>query len=90
MQNFEQLKEISSSPTETRNRAAGMIRHEEIEFNLRYIANRRCKQIGLPEQYSDVHSPFPGMSEMLDLKKEKTFFETRVIDYQTGGALSWD
>ncbi|MGY2145754.1 hypothetical protein ACW9IK_28185, partial [Pseudomonas gingeri] len=23
-------------------------------------------------------------------KKEKNFFETRVIEYQTGGALSWD
>jgi ribonucleoside-diphosphate reductase beta chain len=30
------------------------------------------------------------MSEMLDLKKEKNFFETRVIEYQTGGALNWD
>ena len=28
------------------------------------------------------------MSEMIDLKKEKNFFETRVIEYQTGGALS--
>ena len=28
--------------------------------------------------------------EMIDLKKEKNFFETRVIEYQTGGALSWD
>jgi ribonucleoside-diphosphate reductase beta chain len=27
---------------------------------------------------------------MLDLKKEKNFFETRVTEYQTGGALSWD
>ena len=27
---------------------------------------------------------------MIDLKKEKNFFETRVIEYQTGGALSWD
>ncbi|MDI9799719.1 MULTISPECIES: hypothetical protein, partial [Pseudomonas] len=26
----------------------------------------------------------------MDLKKEKNFFETRVIEYQTGGALSWD
>ncbi|MEC8527514.1 MAG: hypothetical protein VXY63_09250, partial [Pseudomonadota bacterium] len=25
-----------------------------------------------------------------DLRKEKNFFETRVIEYQTGGALSWD
>jgi hypothetical protein len=24
------------------------------------------------------------------LRKEKNFFETRVIEYQTGGALSWD
>jgi ribonucleoside-diphosphate reductase beta chain len=57
---------------------------------LRFVANRRCKQIGLPEQYPGVQNPFPWMSEMLDLKKEKNFFETRVIDYQTGGALNWD
>jgi ribonucleoside-diphosphate reductase beta chain len=57
---------------------------------LRFVANRRCKQIGLPEQYPGVKNPFPWMSEMLDLKKEKNFFETRVIDYQVGGALSWD
>jgi ribonucleoside-diphosphate reductase beta chain len=30
------------------------------------------------------------MSEAMDLKKEKNFFETRVIEYQTGGALDWD
>ena len=30
------------------------------------------------------------MSEMLDLKKEKNFFETRPIEYQAGGALAWD
>jgi hypothetical protein len=29
------------------------------------------------------------MSEILDLKKEKNFFETRVTEYQTGGALTW-
>jgi len=57
---------------------------------LRFVANRRLKQIGLPEQYTGVSNPFPWMSEVLDLKKEKNFFETRVIDYQTGGALSWD
>lgn len=57
---------------------------------LRFIANRRLRQIGLPEQYPNARNPFPWMSEMLDLKKEKNFFETRVIDYQTGGALSWD
>jgi len=57
---------------------------------LEYIANRRCVQIGLPEQYPGAQNPFPWMSEMMDLKKEKNFFETRVIEYQAGGALKWD
>jgi ribonucleoside-diphosphate reductase beta chain len=57
---------------------------------LQFIANRRCAQIGLPEQYPGANNPFPWMSEILDLKKEKNFFETRVTEYQTGGALSWE
>jgi len=57
---------------------------------LRYIANRRCQQIGLDPLYPGAANPFPWMSEMIDLKKERNFFETRVIEYQTGGALSWD
>lgn len=57
---------------------------------LHFIANRRCAQIGLPAQYPGATNPFPWMSEMLDLNKEKNFFETRVIEYQTGGALNWD
>ena len=57
---------------------------------LQFIANRRCLQIGLAEQYEGVTNPFPWMSEMMDLKKEKNFFETRVTEYQTGGSLKWD
>jgi len=57
---------------------------------LRYIANRRAQQIGLEPLYADQENPFPWMSEMIDLKKERNFFETRVIEYQSGGALSWD
>ena len=34
--------------------------------------------------------PLIEESEAMDLKKEKNFFETRVIEYQNGGALSWD
>ena len=60
------------------------------EEYLHFIANRRCAQIGLPEQYPGATNPFPWMSEVLDLKKEKNFFETRVTEYQTGGALNWD
>jgi len=57
---------------------------------LQFIANRRCAQIGLPEEYPRATNPFPWMSEVLDLKKEKNFFETRVTEYRTGGSLVWD
>ena len=57
---------------------------------LRFIANRRCQQIGVDLLYPGATNPFPWMAEMIDLKKEKNFFETRVTEYQTGGALSWD
>jgi len=60
------------------------------EEYLQFIANRRLMQIGLKEQYPGAENPFPWMSEMMDLKKEKNFFETRVTEYQTGGTLSWD
>ena len=61
-----------------------------MEEYLQFIANRRLVQIGLPEQFDSVSNPFPWMSEIMDLRKEKNFFETRVIEYQTGGALTWD
>jgi ribonucleoside-diphosphate reductase beta chain len=61
-----------------------------MEGYLQFIANRRLAQLGLPEQYPGAQNPFPWMSEIMDLRKEKNFFETRVIEYQTGGALSWD
>lgn len=61
-----------------------------MEEYLQFIANRRHSQIGLAEPFVGASNPFPWMSEIMDLKKEKNFFETRVIEYQTGGALSWD
>jgi len=61
-----------------------------MEEYLHFIANRRCAQVGLKEQFPGAQNPFPWMSEIMDLRKEKNFFETRVIEYQTGGALSWD
>ncbi len=57
---------------------------------LRFIANRRAQQIGLDPMFPNEENPFPWMSEMIDLKKERNFFETRVIEYQSGGALSWE
>src|SRR3989338_7128351 len=55
---------------------------------VQYIADRRFERLHLPKQYGS-NNPFPWMSEVIDLKKEKNFFESRVTEYQTGGALEW-
>ncbi|MEG1728117.1 MAG: ribonucleotide-diphosphate reductase subunit beta [Bacteroidaceae bacterium] len=54
---------------------------------LKYICNRRLEQIGLPavQEWAHLKNPLPWMSEVMDLRKEKNFFETRVTDYQAGG-----
>jgi ribonucleoside-diphosphate reductase beta chain len=57
---------------------------------LRFVANRRAVQIGLEALFPQATNPFPWMSEVIDLKKQRNFFETRVIEYQTGGALNWE
>ena len=54
-----------------------------------YITDKRLERIGLPKLY-DKENPFPWMSQSIDLSKEKNFFETRVTEYQSAGALQWD
>jgi len=56
----------------------------------RFIANRRAKSLGLDEPYPDAEATLPWLDEQANLRKEKNFFETRVTEYQTGGALKWD
>ncbi len=56
-----------------------------------YIANRRANQLGLNEEpFPGAESTLPWLDEQANLRKEKNFFETRVTEYQTGGALNWD
>jgi ribonucleoside-diphosphate reductase beta chain len=61
-----------------------------MEEYLQFIANRRLRPDRPAGAVPGRQNPFPWMSEIMDLKKEKNFFETRVTEYQTGGALSWD
>jgi ribonucleoside-diphosphate reductase beta chain len=82
---LETLYARDTMPTGVLGMNAGMM-----EDYLKFIANRRLTQIGLSEEFPGVNNPFPWMSEIIDMKKEKNFFETRVIEYQVGGALSWD
>jgi ribonucleoside-diphosphate reductase beta chain len=56
---------------------------------VQYVADRRLERIGLSARYGSAN-PFPWMNEAADLKKEKNFFETRVIEYQSSAGLKWD
>jgi ribonucleoside-diphosphate reductase beta chain len=48
---------------------------------LRFITNRRCQQIGLDIIYPGANNPFPWMSEMMDLNKEKkTFLKPELLN----------
>jgi ribonucleoside-diphosphate reductase beta chain len=62
---------------------------EGIYEYIKYIADRRLERIGLDKVYNATN-PFPWMSEMTDLRKEKNFFETRVTEYKSGGSLKWE
>lgn len=55
---------------------------------VQHIADRRLDRLGYKPLYGSAN-PFPWMSEAIDLGKEKNFFETRVTEYQVGGALEW-
>ncbi|QGK69088.1 ribonucleotide-diphosphate reductase subunit beta [Allosaccharopolyspora coralli] len=62
---------------------------ELCEQYMHFVTNRRCAQLGLDPVFAPTENPFPWMSEAMDLKKEKNFFETRVTEYQSGGSLEW-
>ncbi len=60
--------------------------HEQFRF----IANRRARQLGFEEPFPGAKNALPWLDEQSNMRKEKNFFETRVTEYQTGGALKWD
>jgi ribonucleoside-diphosphate reductase beta chain len=55
-----------------------------------YFANMRLGSVGLPQPFDEAYHAFPWMSEQMELKKETNFFEKRVTEYQSGGALIFD
>jgi ribonucleoside-diphosphate reductase beta chain len=56
----------------------------------RFIANRRAKQLGHETPFPGAEATLPWLDEQANMRKEKNFFETKVTEYQTGGALKWD
>lgn len=66
----------------------GYSAHDHSE-TARFFANLGMKAINLPEPFPGAKHKFSWISEMLELKKEKNFFESRPTEYQTGGRLEW-
>ena len=50
---------------------------------------RRARAVGLEEPFPGAKNVSPWLDEQATLRKEKNFFETRVIEYQTGAQLEW-
>jgi ribonucleoside-diphosphate reductase beta chain len=63
---------------------------DQFQRYIRYIADRRLESVGLEPLFHEDETPFPWMNEIMDLPKEKNFFETRVTEYQTGMGLDWN
>jgi ribonucleoside-diphosphate reductase beta chain len=57
---------------------------------LQHVANERCIMLGMPIQFPNAVNTMSWMSEMMFINKEANFFENRVTDYQSSGALVWD
>lgn len=64
----------------------GMRQQEFLDY-VEYNADRRMSGLGLPQLYKVRSNPFSWLDEVIFLKKEKNFFETRVTEYQTSGSV---
>ena len=64
----------------------GMRQQEFLDF-VEFNADRRLQGLGLPTLYKVRTNPFQWLDEVIFLKKEKNFFETRVTEYQTSGSV---
>ena len=61
---------------------------ESVKDYVEHIADRRFDRLSMPMEYGK-DNPFPWMSEIIDVSKEKNFFETKVTEYKNSGALEW-
>jgi ribonucleoside-diphosphate reductase beta chain len=64
----------------------GMTQKDFLDY-VDYNADRRLESLGLPRLSTVKSNPFLWLDEVIFLKKEKNFFETRVTEYQTGGSV---
>jgi len=66
--------------------AVGLTQKDFLEY-VDYNADRRLASLNLPTLSNVKANPFLWLDEVIFLKKEKNFFETRVTEYQTSGSV---
>ncbi|GFZ79496.1 ribonucleoside-diphosphate reductase subunit beta [Rickettsiales bacterium] len=54
---------------------------DQVKQYIRYIANRRLKELGLKTIYNTNKNPLPWLDEMLNGVEHVNFFENRVTEY---------
>ena len=63
---------------------------DEVKQYIRYIADRRLSQLGLPHLYNVEKNPLPWMDEMLNAVEHTNFFEGRATEYSRAATTgSW-
>jgi len=64
---------------------------EEVKRYIRFIADRRLSQLGLPLIYKIERNPLPWMDEMLNAVEHANFFENRATEYTRGATRgTWE
>jgi ribonucleoside-diphosphate reductase beta chain len=66
--------------------SVGLTQKDFLEY-VDYNADRRLAGLNLPTLSNVKSNPFLWLDEVIFLKKEKNFFETRVTEYQTSGSV---
>jgi ribonucleoside-diphosphate reductase beta chain len=66
--------------------SVGLTQKDFLEY-VDYNADRRLASLGLSMLSNVKQNPFLWLDEVIFLKKEKNFFETRVTEYQTSGSV---
>jgi len=62
---------------------------DDVKAYIRYVADWRLKQLGLPALYGAKDHPLPWLTAILNGVEHANFFETRATEYAkaaTGGA----
>ncbi len=60
---------------------------DEFHLYIDYIADRRLEGVGLEPLNPKITNPLPWLAEIMDSRVEQNFFEGKVTDYRTRGAL---